>query len=557
VEPYPRPTAGFGNNRVWDAERTTREDVLVGQYHRKAAEHNKPIARRTIVKTIRELIQRRDALMAELDTVLEPVLTEVEADRRELTSDEETRQAEIEGEVEAIDARVLELDRKEQHNRSIAEARARANTDLSATDMQVTDEPKVYGEGSPNSFVADLVKSSNPGFTGFRAARERMEKYEYQIAVEVARDTEEGKRATGAIREARRSHDSHSFNEAIDELRARGNAGSESGLESRAMSAGSGSGGSFVTPVYFIQEWAPYRTPGRAFIDACNKQAMPDYGMTIYIPAVQSDAGVAVQESAPGTGEGTAVTETDPTTGYLSANLQTEAGQVVVSQQLLDRAGPNFAFDRLIFDQLTRDYNKAADAFTLSAALAGAGQIKYNASAWALTFPWQTTPGGEGVSFYDKVAQAKSVIRTAAGVVMDPTHLFVDPRRFELLETAMDTTGRPLLVPGYANPMNAAAAGNGDGKTGYEGDSGYKLTSLPIYQDLNIPTVSAGFDQAIVGALDEVYVWESSLVPRVIPQTYAQNLQVLLQVYAYIAVIPRYPTAVQSINGSAMALAQF
>jgi len=279
--------------------------------------------------------------------------------------------------------------------------------------------------------------------------------------------------------------------------------------------------------------------------------------MTIYIPAVQSDANVALQETAPGVGEGNAVTETDPTTGYLSANLQTEAGQVIISQQLLDRAGPNFAFDQLIFDQLTRDYNKAADSFVLTAALAGAGSVAYNASAWALTNPFNTTSGSQGESFYDKVAQSKSKIRTGAGVFMDPTHIFVRPERLELAEAAMDTLGRPLLTAGYLNPYNAAVAGNESGITGYEGDSGYKLTGLPIFHDFNIPAVGTTGDQAIVGALDEVYVWESQLVPRVIPQTYAQNLQVLLQVYAYIAVIPRYPTALQSISGSAMQLAQF
>jgi HK97 family phage major capsid protein len=508
------------------------------------------------MKTLRELHVERESLVSELDKVLEPILTEVVADQRDLNADEEARQGDLTGQIDALDARILEVDRREQHARAIAESRARSMTDQ-VTDMAVVDEPKVYGDGSPNSFFSDLVKTSSPAWNGYRAAFERMQQYEYQIAVEVARDTDDGKRAKNIVREARRSDDGRAYREAVEEMEARGNAGSDRGLEARAMTAGSGSGGSFVTPVYFVQDWAPYRTPGRAFIDACNKQAMPDYGMTIYIPAVQSDAGVGLQETAPGTGEGSTVVETDPTTGYLSANLQTEAGQVIISQQLLDRAGPNFAFDRLIFDQLTRDYNKAADAFTLTASLAGAGVINYGGSAWALTYPWQTVSGNQGVSFYDKTAQGKSIIRTAAGVVMDPTHLFVRPERFELMETAMDTTGRPILVPGYANPMNAAVAGNASGQTGYEGDSGYKLASLPVFQDLNIPTVTTGFDQAIVGALDEVYVWESSLVPRVIPQTYAQNLQVLLQVYAYIAVIPRYPTAVQSIRGSAMALAQF
>jgi hypothetical protein len=163
--------------------------------------------------------------------------------------------------------------------------------------------------------------------------------------------------------------------------------------------------------------------------------------------------------------------------------------------------------------------------------------------------------GETSPSFYDKVGYAKATIRTNAGVVMDPTHLFVDPRRWEYIAASMDTTARPLVVPNYAGVWNAAAAGNATGKTGYEGDTGYTLNALPVFHDLNIPTPSVGSDQAIVGALDEVYVWEGPLVPRVIPQTFAQNLQILLQVYAYIAVIVRYPTAVQKITGAAMTFA--
>ena len=229
------------------------------------------------MKTIKELLAAYDAKEKDLNEVLDPIQTAKEEDRRELTEEEETRAAEIEGEMDSLAARISELRAKEERSNKVREARKLAQT-TATTDMSVVDEPKVYGTGSSHSFVADLVSSSTPGFSGFRAARERMEQYEYQVSVEIARDSTEGKRAIESIKEARRSHDGRSFRETIEELRERGNAGSQNGLESRAMSSGAGSGGSFVTPVYFIQEWAPYRTPGRAFIDACNKQTMPDYG---------------------------------------------------------------------------------------------------------------------------------------------------------------------------------------------------------------------------------------------------------------------------------------
>jgi hypothetical protein len=51
--------------------------------------------------------------------------------------------------------------------------------------------------------------------------------------------------------------------------------------------------------------------------------------------------------------------------------------------------------------------------------------------------------------------------------------------------------------------------------------------------------------------MPEVWVWEGDLVPRTVPQTYANNLSILLQLYSYVTCIVRYPKAVQSIQGAA------
>lgn len=514
-------------------------------------------------KTIRELFEKRDALVTQLDEVLEPLTRESEDEKRDLTPEEETRSNELTGEIEALDERIKEEDAKAQRSAEINSARLRMEENLrsTGTSAEVVDEPKVYGEGSPNSYFADLIRSSNPSWAGHKAAVERMSKYESQVATEVVLGTKEGRRVEDSIKQTRRDAGRTGVEESLAELRSLGNAGAANGAETRAMSAASNSGGSFVTPVYLVQDWAPYRLPGRAFIDACNKQIMPDYGMQILIPAVQSNVGVGLQETAAGVNENSLVTETDPTSGYLSANLQTEAGQITVSQQLLDRAGPNFAFDRMLFDQLTREYNRQVDIFTLLAALSGAGSVAFtNAGAYFQLTGQSTGAGGGGEAgasgattgnFLNAVTTAKAKVRTAAGVVMDPTHLFVHPETLEQMEASVDTTGRPLMVPNYAGPYNAAVAGSSDGRTGFEGDSGYRFGALPTFQDLNIPAVG-GNGTAIVGALEEVYVWESTPTPRVLPQTYGQNLSVLLQLYGYIAVIPRYPTAVQAISGSGL-----
>jgi HK97 family phage major capsid protein len=499
------------------------------------------------MKTLKELLEQRDTLVTELEALVRPVID----DGAELTEEQADPQGGADRRDRHLDPRIDELEASEARKAKFSEARKVAGAHV---DVSVTAEPRTYGEGSPNSYFADFVRASSPMWKGHADAMQRLAKYDYEVSIEVARGSDEGKRAERLIREDRRGDSAREVDDAIASMRDRGNAGSAAGLEQRVggMSTGAASGGSFVTPSYFIQDYAPYRKPGRAFIDQTNKHDLPEYGMTVYIPAVLTDAQVGDQSTGPGVNENTAVVETDPTAGYLSADLDTKAGQVVVSQQLLDRAGPNFAFDKLIFDQLTRDYNAQADAFVLAKALATAGTIAYNGSAFTLTSGTETAG-----SFYQKISGAKAKIRTAAGVVMDPTHLFLDPTRWEYCVAQSDSQGRPLIVPGYANPMNAAGAGNQSGDPGFEGDTGYRLNGLPVFHDLNIPTPAQGSDQAIVGALNEVYTWEGELVPRVLPQTYGNQLSVLLQVYSYLAVIVRYPTAVQKITGTALSAPVF
>ena len=238
--------------------------------------------------------------------------------------------------------------------------------------------------------------------------------------------------------------------------------------------------------------------------------------MEVYIPFVSGPAGVAQQNT-----ENTGVQETDPTFGFKAGALTTQSGQVIVSQQLLDRSGPNFNFDTMIFDQLMRDYTPKVDTYALTQALAGAGSQPWTGSSGA--FDLTTTSGAGG--FYGQVSKAKAAIRTTAGTVLNASHIFVSPQIWEYIAATADSTGRPLVAPDYAGVFNAAAAGSNDGDVGIEGVTGYRLAGLPVYTDGNIPSIGTTSEsQAIVGDLAEVYVYEGNVVPRVIPQTYANQL---------------------------------
>ena len=154
---------------------------------------------------------------------------------------------------------------------------------------------------------------------------------------------------------------------------------------------------------------------------------------------------------------------------------------------------------------------------------------------------------------YGQIAKAKGQIRTTSGTVLNPTHLFVTPQRWEYIAGWGDNSYRPSVVADYAGPFNAIGAGSTDGDEGIEGATGYRLNGLPVFTDANIPSFGTTTeDSAIVGDLQEVFVYEGSPVSRVVPQTLANDLLSLIQVYNYVAVLVRYPAGIVQISGTGL-----
>ncbi|MCU1490425.1 MAG: hypothetical protein JWM85_1830 [Acidimicrobiaceae bacterium] len=521
------------------------------------------------MSALKELVSRSDAAeekrskaVKELDK-LRAALKQESGEDRDLTPEEETRSDELisvldeaDKELDELDKRVKEETKREKRAKRISEARDTIKSADAGGGAAVKDEPMVYGEGSPNSYIADLCRRSwmnNTGSDG--GATDRLIQWSHQVEREFAQRSDFGKKAELQLRETDRELGVSAVQKRMRDYEERGRTALEdkphemevrTGIATGGGATGSASGGggaAFVTPVFFVSQYAPYREYGRAFIDQCNAQPLPDYGMEVYMPAVEGPAEVKAQTEAE------AVAEKVPTAGYLSGALKTEAGQVIVSQQLLDRAGPNFAFDKLIFDQLERDYAPRVDKYVLTEALAGALTQPWAGSSESFVLLEKEAAGG----LYGQIAKAKAAIRTTEGTVLNPTHLFLAATRWEQIAAWADGNARPLVVPGYAGPFNAAAGGSAQGDEGIEGSTGYRLVGLPVFADQNIPAFGTiGADQVIVGDLAEVYVYEGNKVPRVIPQTYAQNLQTLLQLYAYITCIVRYPKGIVAIHGPAL-----
>jgi len=489
-----------------------------------------PLAQRSLLGKV---LDERDAAVAEYREFALPILAEARA----FTADETVENARMEANVQALEARVDAVHAEVKRDKQIAKARRDAGLDI-ADDATITvnAEPRTYGEGSPNSYFADLCRVS-PHLSSPDAAEAaaRLARHASEVAVDIRTNptAPESQRAKRQVQEAYRTSNGATARSALREMEVRADRASAAPELRTGMDTGAASGGSFVTPQYFVSDYAPYRQFGRVFIDQSNKQALPDYGMTVYIPSLSGPAGVGSQAN-----QNSGIEEEDPTAGYLSNNLTTLAGQVTVSQQLLDRAGPNFAFDKMVFDQLQRAYAAQVDLYVIQQALANAGTVTAGST--------YSTP-----YLYNKIGQAKAATVDAAGVVLPATHIFATPVRWESVAASTDTNGKPYVQPDYAGVFQALAAG-GAGKPVPEGDTGYRVAGLPVFEDGNIPQVTGQptQDQVIVAHMPEVWTWEGDLVPRVIPQTFAQNLSVLLQVYAYVTTIVRYPLAVQTIFGS-------
>jgi tRNA A-37 threonylcarbamoyl transferase component Bud32 len=493
------------------------------------------------------LVESRDAADTELRGLL--FAEDGETERTDLTPEQESRSAELLKELKDIDVRIDEVAGKLERDKRLAEARSLIAP--KSAGVSVADEPMVYGQKAQQSFYLDQIRSAmfRMGIAPTDAgAGQRLAEYQHQIEREIADDSKIGQRAAAHVRESFRESGTNAPR-LFEEVRSRGRASLEDKAETRGIATGGGTtasaagggGAAVVSPVIFLDEYAPYKQYGREFANACAKQELPSYGMEIYVPAVTGPA-----SDAQGT-EGSSVNETDPTLAFRSATVITINGQVTVTQQLLDRAGPNFAFDKLIFNQLNRSYAQNFDQYVITQALANATSQSWTGNAGVFVLSVASGSGG----FVGQVQKAAGAMEELEGTVTTPTCLFLKPSRWRFIESWSDAQGRPIVVPNEAGNFNTWGYGAESGDHAIEGFTGYNLGGIPVYKDANIPLVGTTTqDQAVVADLSQVFVFEGPQNPRVLPQTLAGTLQVILQTFSYAAALPLYPAAVTSINGT-------
>lgn len=445
---------------------------------------------------LQELLEQRAALKTELDGILAKPAEE----KRGLTDDEDTAFTEkrdaIKGkdnDIKAVEERIADLEEAEKRDARAAELRARYQpAGPQPTGIKVTSEPETYRKGGQVSYFRDLFRAQQRG-----------------------------------------DHD------AIDRLR-RSDREVQDGLEQRALSTTDGGVGEFVPPLWMVDEYVKLARAGRVVADQIAHQPLPAGTDSINLPRLATGTATAEQAT-----QNTAVQNTDATSNSVTAAVATIAGQQVVSQQLLEQSPINM--DTILLADLAADYATKLDVFVITNNAASKRGLLNVTGSNAITYTDATPTVGE---LYSKVGDGIQQIHT--GRFMPPDKVFMHPRRWAWFTVALDTQGRPLVVPSAQMPTNVLAAMSDVVSEGFVGT----IQGLPVYVDPNIPTnLGAGTneDRIIAARSSDVILFEGTPRAEAFRETKADQLSVLLRFYNYAAIhSERYPKSLSVISGTGL-----
>ncbi|MBW8704406.1 hypothetical protein MBT84_32885 [Streptomyces sp. MBT84] len=310
--------------------------------------------------------------------------------------------------------------------------------------------------------------------------------------------------------------------------------------ETRALSTTDGAGGEFVPPLWLVQDAVRLARGGRVIADQLNKKQLPAGTDSISLPRIATGTTTAEQTS-----QNTAISNTDATTNAVTANVATIAGQQVISQQLIDQSPINM--DQELLADLVADYALRLDTFVINNNVANKRGLLNVTGSNAVTYTDASPTVGE---LYSKGADAIQQIHT--GRFLPPDKVFMHPRRWAWFTAALDTAGRPLVVPTANMPQNVLAAMGDVVSEGFVGT----FQGLPVYVDPNIPInlgTGTNEDRIIILRSQDVSLYEGTLRAEAFRETKADTLAVLLRVFNYAAIhSERYPKALSVISGNGL-----
>jgi len=443
-----------------------------------------------------KVVERRDAVKAEMDAVLEAV---AEENRTDLTVEETEKVDALVEEARSLDTKIEKL--KTQADADAKASEIRASVASVATPRvggtTVTRESRTYSERSDSSFFKDAY---NAQFKSDFTAQDRLARHMREEEIE------------------RRDVGTAQFE----------------GL---------------VIPQYLIDLAAPLARAGRPFADfATNKMTLPPSGMTLNISRMTTGSSTAVQVT-----QNDAVSETDVDDTLLTVNVRTIAGQQDLSRQAIERGT---GIDVFVAADLIKSWHTTLDAQILNGA-GTAGTIKGLRASGGNAITFTSTAPTVGL-LYPKLADAIQQIQTNS--FTNPTHFIMHPRRLAFLLAAVDSTNRPLVVPAANGPMNASGVGAGSsvyGNSGYQMMGLPIITDANIGTTYGTTTNQ---DEIYVVNAGESHLWEQPGSPFTLryDATGAGNLTIKTVVYGYAAyTAERYPLAASIISGTGLSAPTF
>lgn len=543
---------------------------------------------------IRKLRERRAAIIARRDTLVKAAEDNIACDTPERLAAHNQAMTDIRklnaDELGPVDEQLKDF--TEQRDREARAAALRAGdpapvTGRAGDPVTVTSEPQVYGRGSGHSYFLDLARvefGKGDGDGGVNAARERQERHQAELQVEMPRRIEARNRAADRQLEAVLSGELLEGGTRRERRMARRERRTyerfvDSGVqfyEKRFISRTPGQGGYFVPPLWLIDEYIPFLRAGRTFADLWRGFPLPSGTDSINIPRL-----VIGTATGPQPGDGAPVPGRDATDNFVQARVMTIAGQQDVVLQLLDQSP--IAIDQVIFPDLAADYNMQLSAQLML----GSGYPQLNGLWPTGVLGTSTGPSATGfitqatglttaqwtgaLSFYTGAAQLLSQL--SRNRFLPPSAVISNPAVWYALAASVDSTGRPIVMPAMQGQGFNAAAGDDDGPQS-EGPIGH-IQGVPWSVDPNLPltfggtgatqpyigTISNGstapvqgsggsgananvFTPFIAGRFEDLFLWEGETRTRVLQEVLSGTLQARFQLYAYCASMPnRYQNA--------------
>jgi len=264
-----------------------------------------------------------------------------------------------------------------------------------------------------------------------------------------------------------------------------------------------------MVPPNYLRDVIGVINESRPFIDSIERAPLPASGMKIFTPKLGTKASVAL------TAEGAEFASTDTTVTFQEDTVVKFAGAGILDVELLDRSEPGFL--DLYLRELAESYAIKTDAYAAQIAAQNATQ-----SSAATIY----------ASIAKGIADSYGVMRSTPNRLLVANTGGEDGIDFAGLLAAVDSTGRPL----YA----AAAPTNANGLVSQGSTSG-TVAGLGLVVDANYTGDDANAKHALVYPSNAMRFHESNKIE--LRANVVANGQVEIGLYAYVAVVNRYPAA--------------